>query len=392
MTVETIDLHNTIRGPSLTTPTHDESAFCLEGLNPEQCRAVTTSEGPVLVLSGAGTGKTRVLTTRLARILALRLAAPWHIMAVTFTNRAAREMKSRVADLVGPDVDRVWIGTFHSLCLRILRRHADVVGLRDGFTILDTDDQHRLLKALMTEAGLDFKKWPVPSVMAVIQRWKDRGWTPKMVPGSEASVCADGRGLDLYRAYQRRLMEVNACDFGDLLLHVLELFRADDDILHTYQQQFRYILVDEYQDTNSAQYQWLHKLAQGHHNICCVGDDDQAIYSWRGADVANILRFEADFPGATVVRLERNYRSTPMILAAAAAVIRCNEGRLGKDLYAAAAQGQGDKITVTNVWDGAAEGRQRVRQRQGQRQAGGAAGRQAAGRRHLHGVHDRGRG
>jgi DNA helicase-2/ATP-dependent DNA helicase PcrA len=328
----------------------------LAGLNPEQMQAVTTTEGPLLVLSGAGTGKTRVLTTRLAHILGLGLCPPWAILAVTFTNRAAREMRERVAAMIGPACDQVWLGTFHALGVRILRRHGDRVGLRPGFTILDSDDQTRLLKQVMEERGLDTKKWPPNVVMGVLQRFKDRGWTPAEVPKGEGGDVAGGQVPALYEAYQARLMDLNACDFGDLLLHCLTLFK-DPEILGQYQRQFRYILVDEYQDTNVAQYLWLRLLSMGQKNICCVGDDDQSIYSWRGAEVANILRFEHDFPGATVVRLERNYRSTPVILGAASGLIRNNTGRLGKDLRAAAAEEEGEKITVYGVWDGEAEAR-----------------------------------
>ncbi len=335
----------------------------LTGLNPEQRQAVTITEGPLLVLSGAGTGKTRVLTTRLTHIVASRLAQPWRVLAVTFTNRAAKEMRERVGTLIGPAADQVWLGTFHALALRMLRKHADKVGLQSGFSILDSDDQSRVLKALMEEAGVDVKKWPVVMVMGVIQRWKDRGWTPDQVPGQEATGdIAGGRLLDLYRAYQARLLALNACDFGDLLLHVLVILRDHADVLAGYQDQFRYILVDEYQDTNTAQYLWLRLLARGHRNICCVGDDDQSIYSWRGAEVGNILRFEHDFPGAQVVRLERNYRSTPTILGAASAVIRNNTGRLGKDLRAAGATEDGEPIRVYGVWDGPAEARHVVEQ------------------------------
>lgn len=334
----------------------------LAGLNPEQQQAVTITEGPLLVLSGAGTGKTRVLTTRLTHIVASRLAPPWRVLAVTFTNRAAREMRDRIAGLIGPAAEQVWLGTFHALALRMLRKHADKVGLQSGFSILDSDDQNRVLKALMEEAGVDVKKWPVVMVMGVIQRWKDRGLTPDQVAPQDVGDVAGGRLLDLYRAYQARLLSLNACDFGDLLLHVLVILKDHVDVLAAYQEQFRYILVDEYQDTNTAQYLWLRLLARGHRNICCVGDDDQSIYSWRGAEVGNILRFEHDFPGAQVVRLERNYRSTPVILGAASALIRNNTGRLGKDLRAAGTTEQGEPIRVYGVWDGQAEARQVVEQ------------------------------
>lgn len=331
-------------------------AAWLKGLNPEQHRAVTTTEGPVLVLSGAGTGKTKVLTSRLAHILGGGLAQPWQCLAVTFTNRAAREMKERVAQLVGPVSDGIWLGTFHSLCLRILRSHADAVGLGSDFTVLDSDDQLRVLKQVMEAAHVDPKANPPQGLMGTIQRWKDRAVTPDK---AAAEGGADSLAKTLYVAYQERLRALNACDFGDLLLHVLTVFLNDAEALSRWQGRFRYILVDEYQDTNVAQYLWLRLLAQTHRNICCVGDDDQSIYSWRGAEVGNILRFEKDFPGAQVVRLERNYRSTPHILAAASALIANNEGRLGKTLRPGIEHDESavEKIRTRAVWDGEAEAR-----------------------------------
>ena len=335
-------------------PTHGP---WLEGLNPEQYQAVTITDGPVLVLSGAGTGKTKVLTSRLAHILGSHKAQPWQCLAVTFTNRAAREMRERVTQLIGPVAEGLWLGTFHSIAVRILRRHPDQVGLASNFTILDSDDQVRLLKQVMTEEGIDWRKWPAQAAMGAIQRWKDRGLGPDKLAGEDAGDFAAGRLKDLYRLYQERLKRLNACDFGDLLLHTLTLFLTHPDILDEYQSRFRYILVDEYQDTNIAQYLWLRLLAQKNRNICCVGDDDQCVYSWRGAEVGNILKFEKDFPGATVVRLERNYRSTPFILAAASALIAHNEGRLGKTLRPGTEQGDGEPIRVRSVWDGEEEAR-----------------------------------
>jgi len=328
----------------------------LKGLNPEQFQAVTTTDGPVLVLSGAGTGKTKVLTSRLAHILASGLAQPWQCLAVTFTNRAAREMKERVGLLVGPVADGIWLGTFHSLCLRILRSHAEAVGLGGDFTVLDSDDQMRVLKQVMADAHVDPKATPPQGLMATIQRWKDRAVTPEK---ASAEGGADGQAKALYRAYQERLRALNACDFGDLLLHVLTVFLTDAEALARWQGRFRYLLVDEYQDTNVAQYLWLRLLAQTHRNICCVGDDDQSIYSWRGAEVGNILRFEKDFPGARVVRLESNYRSTPHILAAASALIANNAGRLGKTLRPGLVHDSDviEKIRTKAVWDGEAEAR-----------------------------------
>ena len=299
----------------------------LAGLNPEQRQAVEALDGPVLVLAGAGTGKTRVLTTRIAHILASRKAFPSQVLAVTFTNKAAREMKERIADLVGGIVEGMpWLGTFHSIGVKILRRHAELVGLKSGFTILDTDDQIRLMKQVIEAEGLDKDRWPARQLASLIDGWKNRGLTPDKVPPGEAYGFAGGKGAHLYAAYQARLKELNACDFGDLLLECLRLFLENPDVLADYQRRFRYILVDEYQDTNIAQYLWLRLLAQGSPNICCVGDDDQSIYGWRGAEVDNILRFEKDFPGAQVIRLERNYRSTGHILAAAAGLISANKG------------------------------------------------------------------
>lgn len=327
----------------------------LAQLNDAQRDAVEALDGPTLVLAGAGTGKTRVLTTRLAHLLRLRRVRPYEVLAVTFTNKAAREMRERVAELVGGPAEAIWLGTFHALGARMLRRHGELVGLQSNFTILDTDDQVRLLKQLLEARNIDSKRWPARVMMGVIQRWKDRGLTPDKVSAAEAGDLAGGRLVSLYEEYQGRLRTLNAADFGDLLLHCLTIFKEHEDVLKEYQQRFRYILVDEYQDTNVAQYLWLRLLAQGHRNIACVGDDDQSIYAWRGAEVGNILRFEEDFPGAKVVRLEQNYRSTAPILAAASALISHNEGRLGKTLWTAGEGG--DPILVRGVWDGEEEAR-----------------------------------
>ena len=337
--------------PSGPLPVADDAPW-LKGLNPEQFEAVTTVDGPVLVLSGAGTGKTKVLTARLAHILASRRAQPWQCLAVTFTNRAAREMKQRVAGLVGPMAQDLWLGTFHSLCLKMLRRHASVVGLTADFTILDADDQMRVLKQVMADQHMDVKANPPQALMATIQRWKDRAQPPD-------KVANEGRNAEIYRLYQERLRGLNACDFGDLLLHTLTVFLGDPAVLEYWQNHFRYLLVDEYQDTNVAQYLWLRLLAQKHRNICCVGDDDQSIYSWRGAEVGNILRFDKDFPGARVVRLESNYRSTPHILGAASALIAHNAGRLGKTLRTGLTHDRDaiEKVRTRAVWDGEAEAR-----------------------------------
>ncbi|WP_239016913.1 ATP-dependent helicase [Sphingomonas ginkgonis] len=328
----------------------------LGGLNEPQRLAVLTTEGPVLVLAGAGTGKTAALTARLAHLMATRRAWPSQILAVTFTNKAAREMKERIAHITGGAVEGMpWLGTFHSVAARMLRSHAELVGLQSNFTILDTDDQLRLLKQLIVAANLDEKRWPARQLSGLIDRWKNRGWIPKDIDAGESEAFANGRGGEFYQQYQDRLKALNACDFGDLLLHMLTIFRTQPDVLETYRERFRYILVDEYQDTNASQYDWLKLLAEPRRNLCCVGDDDQSIYSWRGAEVANILRFEKDFPGATVVRLEQNYRSTPHILGAASGLIANNSGRLGKTLWTET--DVGEKVRVIGVWDGPEEAR-----------------------------------
>ena len=400
-------------------------AAYLADLNPEQREAVETLDGPVLVLAGAGTGKTRVLTTRIAHILNLGRARPAEILAVTFTNKAAREMKDRVGQMVGQIVEGMpWLGTFHSIGVKILRRHAEMVGLKNNFTILDVDDQIRVIKMILEAEKLDDKRWPARVLAMLIDGWKNRGLTPEQVPSGEAASFANGKGKKLYMAYQERLKTLNAADFGDLLLENIRLFRQHADVLRNYQERYKFILVDEYQDTNVAQYLWLKLLAQttsapgtalspsspgraesaspgdprladlqedvdgrnigeqsdavlrtamsghddpqnaarptttgGRHpkNICCVGDDDQSIYGWRGAEVDNILRFDHDFPGAKVIRLERNYRSTGHILAAASHLIAHNEGRLGKTLRTEDVLGE--KVQVTGGWDSEEEAR-----------------------------------
>jgi DNA helicase II / ATP-dependent DNA helicase PcrA len=327
----------------------------LEGLNEQQRQAVEVLDGPVLVLAGAGVGKTRVLTARIAHLIAAGRARPYEILAVTFTNRAAREMRERIAELTGVVEGMPWMGTFHSIGAKILRRHAELVGLRPNFTILDTDDQIRLIKQLLQAENIDDKRWPARALASLIDSWKNRGLDPAHAPPAEAASFANGRGAKLYAAYQSRLKILNAADFGDLLLESLRLFREKPEILELYQKRLRYILVDEYQDTNAVQYLWLKLLAQASGNLCCVGDDDQSIYSWRGADVDNILRFEKDFPGAKVIRLERNYRSTGNILAAASHLIAHNQGRLGKTLFTSAEPG--DKPTVAGLWDSQEEAR-----------------------------------
>ncbi|MCF1484464.1 MULTISPECIES: ATP-dependent helicase [Rhizobium/Agrobacterium group] len=343
----------------------------LAGLNPEQREAVETLDGPVLVLAGAGTGKTRVLTTRIAHILATGRAFPSQILSVTFTNKAAREMKERVGVLVGGAVEGMpWLGTFHSIGVKLLRRHAELVGLTSDFTILDTDDVVRLIKQIIQAEGLDDKRWPAKMFAGMIDGWKNKGLDPAQIPEGDARAFGNGKGRELYAAYQARLKSLNACDFGDLLLHPIRMFRANPDVLKDYHQRFRFILVDEYQDTNTAQYMWLRLLAQrpstktadgkvtnGTVNICCVGDDDQSIYGWRGAEVDNILRFEKDFPGAKVIKLERNYRSTEHILGAAGFLIAHNEGRLGKTLFTDRVDPNDEKVVVHAAWDSEEEAR-----------------------------------
>ncbi|WP_299042755.1 UvrD-helicase domain-containing protein [uncultured Tateyamaria sp.] len=327
----------------------------LDGLNPAQREAVEKLDGPVLMLAGAGTGKTRALTARIVHLLNTGRARPNEILAVTFTNKAAREMKNRVGQMLGQQIEGMpWLGTFHAICVKLLRRHAELVGLKSNFTILDTDDQIRLLKQLVSAANIDDKRWPARQLASIIDGWKNRALTPDKVPAADAGAY-NHKGVELYALYQARLKELNACDFGDLLLHMVTIFQTHQDVLAQYQRWFAFILVDEYQDTNVAQYLWLRLLAQGHKNICCVGDDDQSIYGWRGAEVGNILRFEKDFPGAHVVRLEQNYRSTPHILGAASGVIDGNENRLGKTLWTD--KNEGEKVRLIGHWDGEEEAR-----------------------------------
>ena len=352
---------------------HMHAQDYLSELNAAQREAVEALDGPVLMLAGAGTGKTKALTTRIAHLLRTGRARNDGVLAVTFTNKAAREMKDRVGRLLGEPAEGMpWMGTFHSIGVKLLRRHAELIGaddapanslieaarpplhLKSNFTILDTDDQIRLMKQLIVANGIDEKRWPARMLSSIIDGWKNRAWRPEQVPVAESNAF-DDRGIELYRQYQRRLIELNAVDFGDLLLHCVTIFQTYPELLSLYQDRFRYILVDEYQDTNVAQYLWLRLLAQGHKNICCVGDDDQSIYGWRGAEVGNILRFEKDFPGALVVRLEQNYRSTEHILAAASGVIRGNANRLGKELFTEKVGGE--KVRLIGHWDGEAEAR-----------------------------------
>ncbi len=324
-------------------------------LNPEQKQAVQTTEGPVLVLSGAGTGKTKVLTTRLAYILAHHKANPWECLVVTFTNRAAREMRERVEALIGDAVNSVWLGTFHSICVKILRNHAELAGLSSNFTILGDDDQKRLLKQIMEAGNIDTQKYPPQAVLDKISRWKDKGLTVDKI-GSDFK---ENTVTELYRLYQERMLELNCVDFGDIILYALKILMEHTDVLEKYQTRFKYIMVDEYQDTNVSQYLLIRLLSQKYRNLCCVGDDDQSIYSWRGAEIENILRFNKDFADAKIIRLERNYRSTANILAAASCLISHNEGRLGKTLKVAenspANQADNAKIKIVSSYNGEEE-------------------------------------
>jgi len=399
-----------------------------EGLNPEQADAVATLDGPLLVLAGAGTGKTRVLTTRIAHIIKTGRAYPSQILAVTFTNKAAREMKERIGRYMGDAVEGMpWLGTFHSIGVKILRRHAELVGLKSDFTILDTDDQIRLLKQLIRAEGIDDKRWPARMLAGHIDSWKNKGLGPEQISEGDARAFGDGKGRDLYRQYQARLKILNACDFGDLLTETIRLFKENPSVLAEYNHRFKFILVDEYQDTNVAQYMWLRLLAQSPSsadasasasvhaqaprlnassgaategsdpeqasgadsateanashprsedgnaidsmsekqintnlappNLCCVGDDDQSIYGWRGAKVDNILRFDKDFPSAKVIRLERNYRSTAHILGAAGHLIDHNEDRLGKTLFTDDVDPDASKVIVSACWNSEEEAR-----------------------------------
>ena len=324
--------------------------FYLKSLNKPQLEAVKSLSGPLLILAGAGTGKTRVLITRLAHILVTKRALPSEVLAVTFTNKAAMEMKERVEKLIRRSTETMWIGTFHSLCARILRKHAEIVSLKTNFTILDTDDQTRLIKQVMEIKNIDLKRWPPRSMLAIIERWKDRGLSPTDVRDKEIGKFALGKSLTIYESYQQRLITLNAVDFGDLILHCLNIFKKSKDVLFEYQRKFKFILVDEYQDTNIAQNLWLKKIAFGQNNICCVGDDDQSIYAWRGAEVDNILNFEKDFSNARTIRLEENYRSTSHILSSASGLISHNKGRLGKTLWTSI--DGGEKINIKSFWNG----------------------------------------
>lgn len=337
------------------SPFHSPSSESFSGLNPSQQEAVLTTEGPVLVLAGAGTGKTKVLISRIAHLIMEGKAQPHEVLAVTFTNKAALEMKERTAQLIGHGLEGLWLGTFHSISARILRRHPELLGLTTNFTILATDDQERIIKQLLALENLDDKKQTARIFVSIINGWKDRGLTPTQVTDNYLKWDKSKQALQIYHMYQERLRAMNAVDFGDLLLGCVTIFRTHPDVCNDYRERFKYILVDEYQDTNIAQYLWLKLLVNTAQNVCCVGDDDQSIYGWRGAEIENILKFEKDFPGAKVIRLEQNYRSTPAILGAASGLIAVNKGRLGKTLWTTCVPG--DPVYIKNAWDGREEAR-----------------------------------
>ena len=311
-------------------------------LNEQQKKGVFTTEGPVLLLAGAGSGKTRVLTHRIAYLIDELGVNAWNIMAITFTNKAAGEMKERVENLVGIGSDSIWITTFHSSCVRILRRYADRLGYDNNFTIYDTDDQKSVMKEICKRLQIDTKMLKERTILAAISSAKDELISPEEY---ELGTLGDYRKQKIamaYREYQATLKKSNAMDFDDLLMKTVELFKADREVLGSYQRRFKYIMVDEYQDTNTAQFELIRLLADDHHNLCVVGDDDQSIYKFRGANIRNILDFESVYPEAEVIRLEQNYRSTQNVLDAANAVIRNNKGRKNKTLWTD--KGEGSRI------------------------------------------------
>ena len=304
----------------------------LKDLNKAQTEAVTHLEGPLLIVAGAGSGKTKVLTSRIAHIIAEKKAYPNQILAVTFTNKAAREMQSRVSKILGSSVTGLpWLGTFHSICAKLLRKHASAVNLKSNFTIIDTDDQIRLIKNICKAENIDIKQLSPRYILAIIDKWKNRGQYPNEVIINYKDIY-EKTILPVYKIYQQKLIDLNSCDFGDLILHVVKIFEKNDDIREIYSRNYKYILVDEYQDTNYIQSQWLNLLAQKNKNLCCVGDDDQSIYSWRGAEIKNFLEFDQIYKNTKIIRLEQNYRSTQNILSVASKLISNNQNRVGKTL------------------------------------------------------------
>tara|TARA_B100000575_G_scaffold74678_2_gene58194 strand:- start:2403 stop:4442 length:2040 start_codon:yes stop_codon:yes gene_type:complete len=304
----------------------------LENLNKAQKEAVTHLDGPLLIVAGAGSGKTKVLTTRIANIIKEKKAFPNQILAVTFTNKAAKEMQTRVSKIIGSTaVGLSWLGTFHSICAKLLRKHATAVNLNSNFTIVDTDDQTRLIKNICKAENVDVKKLSPKYILAIIDKWKNRGFYPNEVKINKKDIY-EKTILPIYKIYQQKLNDLNSCDFGDLILHSLKILETNFDIREIYKKNFKYILVDEYQDTNFVQSKWLNLLVGNDQNICCVGDDDQSIYSWRGAEIKNFLEFDKMYKNTKIIRLEKNYRSTQNILSVASNLISNNENRVGKNL------------------------------------------------------------
>ena len=311
----------------------------LKNLNKAQKDAVLHLDGPLLIVAGAGSGKTKVLTSRIANLIEQKKAYPNQILAVTFTNKAAKEMQVRVTKILGSNIGLPWLGTFHSICVKLLRKHATAVNLNSNFTIIDTDDQIRLIKNICKAENIDVKQLAPKYILAIIDRWKNKGFYPNEVIINKKDLY-EKTILPLYKIYQQKLIDLNSCDFGDLILHAVKILESNSDIKEIYSKNFKYILVDEYQDTNFIQSKWLNLLSEKNKNICCVGDDDQSIYSWRGAEIKNFLEFDQVYQNTKVVRLEENYRSTQNILAVASNLISYNQNRVGKSLRTTLDEGE----------------------------------------------------
>ncbi len=353
----TKDAHSPIAQQDNASSGKPVRAEWMDSLNEIQQQAVDHVSGACLILAGAGTGKTRTLVSRFANIVYQKKATADEILCVTFTNKAANEMKYKIANLTACNNYAMWVGTFHSLCLKILRNYPELVGLKPNFTILDASDQKRLLKDVLVDLDIDVKTWSEKELIEHISRLKDRAIMPNLASQKEFTSIADGKLIDAYFNYQARLKFLNAVDFGDLIMLCIELFKDNSSVLKKYTTLFRYILVDEYQDTNVAQYKWLKLLtsANAEPNICCVGDDDQSIYGWRGAEIGNILNFEKDFKAAKIIKLEQNYRSTGHILACAARIISHNQSRFDKTIFTASKDGE--KVSLVSLKDGYSEAR-----------------------------------
>ena len=324
----------------------------LKNLNKSQKEAVISLDGPLLIVAGAGSGKTKVLTSRIANIIKTKKAFPNQILAVTFTNKAAKEMQTRVSKILGSSaVGLSWLGTFHSICVKMLRKHAPAVNLNSNFTIIDTDDQIRLIKNICKSENIDIKQLAPRYILAIIDRWKNKGYYPNEVIINNKDIY-EKTILPIYKIYQQKLNELNSCDFGDLILHTVKILEKFEDIRNIYSNNFKYILVDEYQDTNFIQSKWLNLLTEKNKNICCVGDDDQSIYSWRGAEIKNFLEFDQIYKDTKIIRLEENYRSTQNILSVASNLISNNQNRVGKTLKATMEDGDLVKLNCfKNVKD-----------------------------------------